>query len=94
MKDCSFYKPPQPHALQPPITHSIANRDNQPIKHSHIKITLVTERPIMFVFANLNSKRNQSVLSFEVWESLGKPTLTPLEPQDKKCIGCIILNLI
>ena len=93
-KDCPFYKPPKPHALQPLITQSIANRDNQLIKHSHIKITLVTERTIMFVSANLNSKRNQSVLSYKVWEALGKLTLTPLEPQDKKCIGCIILNLI
>ena len=61
-KASPFYKTPQPQALQQPITQSMAERDNQPIKHSHIKITLVTERTIMFVSANLNPKSNQECI--------------------------------
>lgn len=47
----------------------------------------------MFVSTNTNSKRNQSLVSNEVCEALGKSTLTRLESEDKKCIGLVILKV-
>ena len=77
----------------PAITKVVEKIKDQIRKHSHIKITLVSENTIVFVSANVNPKRNQSIVSYEVWEALGKPNLTPLEPEDKDCIGSVILKI-
>ena len=94
LKDCPFYR--QSHAAQaigPPIMKTIATKTDLHVKHSHIKITLVSEKTIVFVSAKADSKINQSLLSYEVWEALGKPTLTPLEPKDQKIIGSVIIKV-
>ncbi|KAI5063469.1 hypothetical protein GOP47_0022016 [Adiantum capillus-veneris] len=81
------------HAPMSPISKVIEERTNQVNKYSHIKITLVFEKTIVFVSANVDPKRSQSIVSYEVWEALGKPTLTPLEPQDRECMESIILKV-
>ena len=93
LKECPLYKQLQAQALLPSITKILAEREDQPTKHSYIRITLVSKETIVFILANLDSKTNQSVLSYEVWESLGKPTLTSLASGDKKCLGSIILKV-
>ena len=81
------------HPPVPAITKVKEERTDPMRQHSHIKITLVSEKTIVFVSANVNHKRNQSIVSYEVWEALGKPNLTPLEPEDKECMGSVILKI-
>ena len=75
------------------ITKIVEKRTDPMRQHSHIKITLVSEKTIVFVSANVNPKRNQSTVSYEVWEALGKPILMPLEQEDKECMGSVILKI-
>lgn len=77
----------------PQIPKILVERPNQLANHSYIKMTLVFEKTNVFVSAHLDSKRNEGLFSYEVWEALGKPTLTPSESRDKKCIGSIILEV-
>ena len=67
-QDTKHHQPPMP-----AITKVVEERTDPMRQHSHIKITLVSEKTIVFVSANVNPKRNQSIVSYEVWEALGKP---------------------
>lgn len=70
----------------PPITKTIVEKENQLTIQLHIKITLMSDKKNVFVYANLDSKRNQSILSNEAWEVLGKLILTLVGLKDTKCL--------
>ena len=76
-----------------PNMQTVEKRVNHSLNSFHIKITLVCEKKNVFVSAHVDPKSNHSVLSYQVWEALGRPTLTPLT-MTKQCLGCIILTII
>ena len=74
---------------------------NRSLESFHIKIALVSDKKNVFVSAHVDPKTNHSVLSYQVWEALGRSILTPITydftkplTMTKQCLGSVVLIVI
>ena len=90
---------PKPQTMMLPSMQIVEKRVNHSLKSFHIMIALVSKKKNVSISAHVDPKTNHSVLSYQVWEALGRPILKPITygftkpiTMTQQCLGFIILT--